>query len=101
MTISQYDVEMLRFRQKEKERKHERAVVRWKYASLAVGYAAAAVAPIGVAYIIWMGVRGPSAQQVLEDQQKKECISTHGTWVKLADGDRSAYGTCIAGEVKQ
>lgn len=97
MTIGEYDLMVLKNEQEEKKRRHERSKHRWVYGSIAVGYIALACTIIGVSFIIWRAVAGPSATEQLEDQQKTECIQAGGTWIKIADGDRSDYGTCMMG----
>jgi hypothetical protein len=97
MTIDQYDLEVLRQQQQDKVRRHERALARWRYGSMVVGYVAAAGATLGLAFMLWQGVAGPSAEDQLEDGQRRECIAEHGTWVKIADGTETT-GTCLFGE---
>lgn len=99
MTISAYDVEIMRNEQRRIDQRHERSIRRWKSGATAVGFLAAAGAVVGVALVFWMGVRGPSAKDQLEDQQKRECIAQHGTWVKISQGTDGDYGSCIFGTV--
>jgi hypothetical protein len=99
MTIAAYDVEVLREQQREAERRHARALARWRYSAMAVGYVAAAAAVVAVVWIIWQGVAGPSATEQFEDRQKIACIEAGGSWLRVGDPDRgNEYGTCFGKE---
>jgi hypothetical protein len=95
MTIQEYDVLVLRNQQAEAERRHRRSLNRWRHGSMAVGYLAAAAAVLGTVCRVWQAVAGPSATDVLEDRQKRECIVAHGSWLRVDTGADSTYGTCF------
>lgn len=98
MTITEYDQLVFKERQREAERKHERTLARWKNGAAAIGYTAAAGAVVGIVFIVWQALAGPSAGEVLENEQKQVCIAEKGTWVLLDRGADSAEGTCIFGQ---
>jgi hypothetical protein len=107
LSISAYDVEVFRTRQKaeekELERRHKRTIKRWTIIGGSIAALSMSAAAVGVAYIIWMGVRGPSASEVLENQQRAQCIQEHGNWIKIdtTDDDSSyAEGVCWFGEAR-
>lgn len=96
--VHQYDLREQEERHLERKRKHERTMERLQTTGIAIGFLALAAAVIGVAYIIWLGVRGPSADDAAEERLKSECIAQHGTWIKVADGPDDTYGACMFGE---
>lgn len=102
MTLTQYDVEMLHARERAAVRKHERSIQRWKSMAAAVGYVTFASMVIGVAFIIWKGVEGPSAIEQLRDDQQTACVEARGNWLPIGGGrnTKSTY-TCLFGEVRE
>lgn len=98
MTISQYDMEVFRHQQELAKQRHDRAVARWENSAIAVGWIALACAIVAVSFIVWQGVKGPSADEEIEDSQKRACTESRGTWIRVADGDTSSYGTCLFGK---
>lgn len=101
MTISAYDVEVMRNREKRLVEKHERSLNRWKQASAAVGYLALAGGVVGTVvggiFMIWQASAGPSAEEELEQEIRIECTKAGGTWIEVSSSPESAsgYGTCF------
>jgi len=94
LTISAYDVEVMRNREAEKKRKHERAMERWRtFAS--IGIAVAVMAGIcGAIYLLWQANAGPSASEQEETKVRIACINAGGTWAKVSSSSTD-YGTCF------
>lgn len=77
-------------------RKHDRnIIVGW-----VLGVMAASVAAVGVSYIIWQGVAGPSESERLEDKWRTECIQHNGTWIPVdldsRDSSTDVKGMCVS-----
>lgn len=109
MTIGAYDLEVFRAQREdaaieqraaEAERKHARSINRWQNGAIGAGLLALASAVIGVTFMIWQGVAGPSAKQELLDKQQSQCVAERGNWLPIATGDSSKTHTCIFGEVR-
>lgn len=112
MTIDEYDVavfksqeaEKLRHHQAvedEKKRRHVRSVERLKTIGVVFGSVAGAAAVVGIAFIVWLGVRGPSADAVLEQEVKLECTKAGGTWLDVSAGSSdTTSGTCFGPAIK-
>lgn len=100
MTISAYDVEVMRNREKRLEEKHSRSLNRWKQGSAAVGYVSLAGGVIGTVvgslFLIWQANAGPSAEEELEQEVRIECTKVGGTWINVSSPEAaSEYGTCF------
>lgn len=53
---------------------------RWSHISASFGWLSAAAATIGISYITWQAVAGPSAQELLLQEDRHECMAHGGTW---------------------
>ena len=99
MTISEYDMAVFHESKAEATRKHQRSIQRMKSTAAATGWIALAAAVISVAYIVWLAVRGPSANAIIEQEARSECVAAGGTWLKLYTGaDSAGDGTCVIGK---
>ena len=47
---------------------------------------AVATVVLGIIFFIWKGTAGPSADQVLEDKWRSECLAASGTWIPDPEG---------------
>lgn len=96
--VAQYDLREQEEKFRTSQRKHDRVMKRWSVFGGTLASIAAAAAVVGLAIVIWLGVRGPSADDEIQRQLKSECIAEHGTWIKVADGPDSTYGSCMFGD---
>ncbi len=54
---------------------------RWQALQTLFGGLCAALAVVGLAVVIWLGVRGPSADDLLHQEARKDCLAAGGTWL--------------------
>jgi len=113
MTYGEYDLEVLRNGEKDKQRQfekekneayhasrqadqqHERAMERIKHVFYAVCVGMAIAGIIGFVYIIWQATAGLSAKDQKEERLQTTCIEQGGSWVALEDGSSSGKQTCL------
>jgi hypothetical protein len=99
-TLSDYDMAEQRHRHEEDRRRHERrmeALRRAGYSAVALSLAGALV---GVSWVVWQGVRGPSASEQLEQDARVACLREGGQWVPGAYDDAAnarGEGLCVVG----
>lgn len=72
---------------------------RWESLAVLFGSVSAAAAVVGVSYVIWLGVRGPSADDLLRQENMQTCVENGGTWITgtSADGGETNGGNCLVG----
>lgn len=113
MTYSEYDLEVLRNGEKEKQRqfekekneayhasrqadqKHERSMERIKHVFYAVCVGMVVAGIVGFVYVIWQANAGLSAKDQRDERLQNQCIDKGGSWIALEDGSSSGKNTCL------
>lgn len=113
MTYSEYDLEVLRNGEKEKQRqfeiekreaenaqwaeshKHERSMERIKHVFYAVCVGMVVAGIVGFVYVIWQANAGLSAKDQRDERLQNQCIDKGGSWLALEDGSSSGKQVCL------
>lgn len=113
MTYSEYDLEVLRNGEKDKQRqfetekneayhaarqadqKHERRMEAIKHVFYAVCVSMVIAGVLGFVYMIWQATAGPSADDQRKERLQTACIEEGGTWLTIDNGGSAGSPTCL------
>lgn len=108
MTISEYDLEVLRVEQRKAEleradrlaaanRAHDRSINRWRTGGWVAGVGAVVAGICFISTVIHDGVSGPSEEDKSNERIRVTCIENGGNAVMVEDGTANGRLTCIMG----
>lgn len=73
--------------ERERTQQEEYKFMRQRWVSLVqiAGWFAAALASVGIAYVAWLGFRGPSADDLIRQEDRQACLDAGGTYFGSPD----------------
>jgi len=70
---------------------------RWNAIGVFLGFVGFAIVCGVIAFFIWNGVKGPSAEQQSEERKSIACSEAGGTWIgKIDTRESQSPGICVA-----